>query len=273
MRKTFLSNTFFKLGKGLLLLRKELKGLGCFSTSQLSQSFQILWRGHWVQVGVTFSAVSLAGPHQVTSKWVVKFPLATTGFGGSHAEAALDLWELTSPPTCLQGVSTAYARREQITSLLFARKVCLILTYFNPSIYISALIMDQPAKGAHGSLQSCQVSTREAWAWGCPRQKGALQSALFKVEAFKTVLHIHHPQREVFGCPPWREGNVQQWDPQQLPAKNNPEEPWINKIHFASPNITWLSSCSPSNVAIPFQPFLVLVFLMGCSLPVSSFKP
>lgn len=60
--------------------------------------------------------------------------------------------------------------------------------------------------------------------FGCPRQKGALESALFKVEAFKTVLHIHHPPREVLGCSPWREGNVQQWDPQQLPAKINPEE-------------------------------------------------
>lgn len=61
--------------------------------------------------------------------------------------------------------------------------------------------------------------------FGCPRQKGALESALFKAEAFKTVLHIHLLQTEVLGCPPWREGNVQQWDPQQLPAKNNPEEP------------------------------------------------
>lgn len=61
--------------------------------------------------------------------------------------------------------------------------------------------------------------------FGCPRQRGALESALFKVEVFKIVLHIHHPQTEELGCPPWREGNVQQRDPQQLPAKNNPEEP------------------------------------------------
>lgn len=60
--------------------------------------------------------------------------------------------------------------------------------------------------------------------FGCPRQKGALERVLFKVEAFKTVLHIRYPQREVLGCPSWREENVQQWDPQQLPAKNNPEE-------------------------------------------------
>ena len=109
-------------------------------------------------------------------------------------------------------------------SLLFARKVSLIRSYFIP---ISAFIMDQPAKGAHGSLHvGCNKAARflpGRLGGSCPRQKGALESALFKVEALKTVLCIHHPQREVLGCPPWREGSARQLDPQQLPGKNNPE--------------------------------------------------
>lgn len=45
--------------------------------------------------------------------------------------------------------------------------------------------------------------------WGEAAQGfGALESTLFEVEALKTVLHIHHPQREVLGCPPQREGRA-----------------------------------------------------------------
>lgn len=121
--------------------------------------------------------------------------------------------------------------------------------------------MDQTAKVAHGSLHvGCTKLPgfcQGGWRGSCPRQKGALESTLFKVEALKTVLGIHHPQKEVLGCLPWREGSAWQLDPQQLPRKNNPEGTCINKIHFASPNITRLSSRSPSNVLIPFQPFSV----------------
>lgn len=123
--------------------------------------------------------------------------------------------------------------------------------------------MDQPAKEAHGSLYtSCNKAARfpsGRLGGKLPKAEWGFGDALFQVEVLKTVLRIHHPQREALGGPPWREGSVQQLDPQQLPGKNNPEGTWINKIHFASPNITLLSSCSPSNVLIPFQPFSVFL--------------
>lgn len=56
-------HSFLGLEKAFPYSGKELKGLGCFSTSQRSKFFQILRRGHWMQVDVTFRAVSLAGPH------------------------------------------------------------------------------------------------------------------------------------------------------------------------------------------------------------------
>lgn len=76
------------------------------------------------------------------------------------------------------------------------------------------------------------------------QDRGGLWRALCKAEALKNALPIHHPQREVLGCAPPREGRAWQSDPQQLPGKNNPGVTWINKKHFASLNITWLSSCS-----------------------------
>lgn len=87
--------------------------------------------------------------------------------------------------------------------------------------------MDQPAKGAHGNLHAGRNKAARfppgRLGGSCPRQKGALERALFKVEALETVSRINHPQREVLGCPPWREGSARQLDPQQLPGKNNPE--------------------------------------------------
>lgn len=117
--------------------------------------------------------------------------------------------------------------------------------------------MDQPAKGAHGSLHAgCSTAARfpsESLGGSCPKQKEVLETDLFKVDVLKTVLHIHHPQRAVLGCSPQREGSAELLDPQQVPGKSNPEGTWINKIIFVSANIIQLSSWSPSNILIPFQ--------------------
>lgn len=87
------------------------------------------------------------------------------------------------------------------------------------------------------------------------QDRRGLWRALCTAEVLKNALPIHHPQREVLGHAPPREGRAWQLDPQQLPGKSNPGVTWINKKHFASLNITWLSSCSLSNTWISSQTF------------------
>lgn len=54
------------------------------------------------------------------------------------------------------------------------------------------------------------------------QDRRGLWRALCTAEVLKNALPIHHPQREVLGHAPPREGRAWQLDPQQLPGKSNP---------------------------------------------------